>query len=357
MRLLDLDALAGFLPIGVGERLVEIGIELTRRIVRHVQQRRHRQREPSLPEQSAPASGTIRRIMSISIRFDDVDVIEGMRTITRGEKRLKSTKPDFVVRSSAASSVLRSLHRVDAAFRLGAAAPAARALILARSVAAGARHAPDRAEARCRRGGDAAIRRGVKIASSSSRETLANGLNFNRAPSASTTGIAARKPPWNRLRPVIQAANGFSAPASGSTLRIRQQASGSENHSSRSGSSRDSASSAGLTERTSRKPELSDQRVAIGQRLLEQPAGIEKDHGNGGIDIGHDLEQRGRLRAKRRHQRELLAADGFSAAAMTSCGEASRKRAIKLVRRRQDRSRRTERGLRRRRVHRPALSE
>ncbi len=38
MRLLDLDALAGFLLIGVGERLVELDIELTRRIVRHVQE-------------------------------------------------------------------------------------------------------------------------------------------------------------------------------------------------------------------------------------------------------------------------------------------------------------------------------
>src|SRR5262249_34258009 len=42
--------------------------------------------------------------------------------------------------------------------------------------------------------------------------------------------------------------------ASGSTLRIRQQASGSENQRSASGSSRDSASSDGLIERTSRKP-------------------------------------------------------------------------------------------------------
>ena len=38
MRLLDLDALAGFLLIGGGERLVEIGIEFARRIVGHVEQ-------------------------------------------------------------------------------------------------------------------------------------------------------------------------------------------------------------------------------------------------------------------------------------------------------------------------------
>ncbi|MGY4600986.1 hypothetical protein ACVWXL_008732 [Bradyrhizobium sp. GM22.5] len=38
MRLLDLDALAGFLLIGTRERLVELDIELARRIVRDVQQ-------------------------------------------------------------------------------------------------------------------------------------------------------------------------------------------------------------------------------------------------------------------------------------------------------------------------------
>ena len=39
MRLLDLDALAGFLLIGRRECLVEIRIELAGRIVRHVEQR------------------------------------------------------------------------------------------------------------------------------------------------------------------------------------------------------------------------------------------------------------------------------------------------------------------------------
>ena len=38
MRLLDLDALAGFLLVGRRERLVEIGIEFARRIVGHVEQ-------------------------------------------------------------------------------------------------------------------------------------------------------------------------------------------------------------------------------------------------------------------------------------------------------------------------------
>src|SRR5712672_1580931 len=64
------------------------------------------------------------------------------------------------------------------------------------------------------------------IASISSRETLANGLNFNRMPSSSTTGMAARRPPWKRLRPLIHALKGANARFSGSTLRIRQQASG-----------------------------------------------------------------------------------------------------------------------------------
>jgi len=41
--------------------------------------------------------------------------------------------------------------------------------------------------------------------------------------------------------------------------------------------------------------ELSDQRVAIGERLLEQPAGVEEDHGNGRIDVGHHLQKRGGL--------------------------------------------------------------
>ena len=52
-----------------------------------------------------------------------------------------------------------------------------------------------------------------------------------------------------------------------------------------------------------------DQRVTILQRLLEQPAGIEEDHGNAGIDIRHHLEQRRRFRAERGYQRKPLAAD------------------------------------------------
>ena len=52
MRLLDLDALAGFLLIGRGERLVEIRIELARRIVGHVEQRNIGGKRRTCPEQS-----------------------------------------------------------------------------------------------------------------------------------------------------------------------------------------------------------------------------------------------------------------------------------------------------------------
>jgi len=57
---------------------------------------------------------------------------------------------------------------------------------------------------------------------SSSSVAFASGLNFSRAPSASTTGMAARSPPWKRLRPLIQPSNDDSARASGSTLRMKQ---------------------------------------------------------------------------------------------------------------------------------------
>src|SRR6187399_2227873 len=49
---------------------------------------------------SPAANGTIRRIMSISIHFDDIGVDEGRRNSRRNA--LKSTKPDFLVRQLAA---------------------------------------------------------------------------------------------------------------------------------------------------------------------------------------------------------------------------------------------------------------
>ena len=103
-----------------------------------------------------------------------------------------------------------------------------------------------------------------KIASISSRETLAKGLNFRRAPSSSTTGMAARKPPWNRLRPLIQPANGFSARESGSTFRIRQQASGSENQQLALGILARQRLFRRLDRAHVAKTELPDQRIAIG---------------------------------------------------------------------------------------------
>ena len=57
---------------------------------------------PTTPVTSSPAaSGTIRRIMSISIHLDDVGVIDGTRH-NSGRNALKSTEPDFLVRSRAA---------------------------------------------------------------------------------------------------------------------------------------------------------------------------------------------------------------------------------------------------------------
>ena len=187
---------------------------------------------------------------------------------------------------------------MDAAFRLGSAAPAAGARIFAGRGSAACTACTRPIDNPMRQVDAAAGRPTRRSPRSPAREMLANGLNFNLAPSASTTGIAARRPPWKRLRPLIQAPNGASARASGSTLRMRQQASGSVNHNSRSGSSRDSV----LLERLDRahvaQAERRDQRVAIGQRFLEQPAGIEKNHRDRRIDIGHEFEQRAPTRCR-----------------------------------------------------------
>ncbi len=51
VRLLDLDALAGFLLIGGSERLVEIDIEFAGRVVRHVEQRHVSGKGRACPEQ------------------------------------------------------------------------------------------------------------------------------------------------------------------------------------------------------------------------------------------------------------------------------------------------------------------
>lgn len=52
MRLLDLDALAGLLLISRRERLVEVGIEFARRVVRHVEQRNIGGEGRACPQQS-----------------------------------------------------------------------------------------------------------------------------------------------------------------------------------------------------------------------------------------------------------------------------------------------------------------
>jgi hypothetical protein len=52
MRLLDLDALAGFLLVGCDERLVEVGIEFAGRIVGHIQQGKIGGKGRARPQQS-----------------------------------------------------------------------------------------------------------------------------------------------------------------------------------------------------------------------------------------------------------------------------------------------------------------
>ena len=61
--------------------------------------------------------------------------------------------------------------------------------------------------------------------------------------------------------------------------------------------------------------EMINQGVAIGERFLEQPAGIEKDDRDRRIDICGEFQQRRRFRAERRHQCELLASDHLNSGA------------------------------------------
>src|SRR3569623_2285188 len=61
--------------------------------------------------------------------------------------------------------------------------------------------------------------------------------------------------------------------------------------------------------------EMLNQRIAIGERFLEQPAGVEKDNRNRRIDIGGEFQQRRGFRSERRHQRELLATDDLDGGA------------------------------------------
>ena len=150
MRLLDLDALAGFLLIGRGERLVEIHIELARRIVGHVEQRHIGGKRRARPEQARDDGRIRRNSFPVSIRRDDIIVIDEHGSITRDRSALQVNETAFqclrrcsviVLRRSVLGS--RSM-RVDAAFRLGPAAPAAGARILIGRGPAGAGHAADR---------------------------------------------------------------------------------------------------------------------------------------------------------------------------------------------------------------------
>ena len=140
-----------------------------------------------------------------------------------------------------------------------------------------------------------------------SAAALASGLNFSR-----------RRPPRPRPSRALAALKALAAddpgrerlqrPRQRLDLRIWQQASGSENHSSPSGSSRDSVASSGLIVRTSRRPSSSS-------ACRDSPASPEtasryrEDDGNRGVDIGHNFEQCGRFRPEGRDQREFVAAD------------------------------------------------
>jgi hypothetical protein len=81
--------------------------------------------------------------MSISIHFADVNVSEGMQAKLVA-KRSQVNGTGFSCSQAGSSTVLRSLHRVDAAFCLGPAAPTTGTRILAFGRSAGARHTPNR---------------------------------------------------------------------------------------------------------------------------------------------------------------------------------------------------------------------
>jgi len=69
-----------------------------------------------------------------------------------------------------------------------------------------------------------------------------------------------------------------------------------------------------LIERTSVRPSVAISVSAIGERLLEQPAGISRNTtGIAGSTSAHHLEQRADSVPNDENQREVLAADGLSA--------------------------------------------
>ena len=80
MRLLDLDALAGFLLIGGGERLVEIHIEFARRIIGHVEQRHVGGKRRTCPKQPRERQAKYDGSSQSPFGLDDGIVIERTRT-------------------------------------------------------------------------------------------------------------------------------------------------------------------------------------------------------------------------------------------------------------------------------------
>ena len=102
MRLLDLDALAGLLLISSRERLVEVGIEFARRIIRHVEQRNIGGERRARPQQSHEERQNTTDHLPVSIRPDEASHQKHGAHNSR-PKRLKSTKPHFNVCGGAAA--------------------------------------------------------------------------------------------------------------------------------------------------------------------------------------------------------------------------------------------------------------
>src|SRR5260370_21991261 len=94
-------------------------------------------------------TGTMRLNISISIcRDNSIVVCDATKKLLK--KRLGVNGTVFQCLRLRWINLLRSLHRVDAAFRLGSAAPAAGPQVFIGRCPAGARHASDRHEARSR---------------------------------------------------------------------------------------------------------------------------------------------------------------------------------------------------------------
>ena len=139
------------------------------------------------------------------------------------------------------------------------------------------------------------------------RVIFANGLNFSLTPSASTTGICGAQTALEAFAPVDPAVKRRERPLqrfhfTNPATRIgigEPQFTICILAAQRLFLRRDRANVA--------QAQSCDQRIAMGERLLKQPAGVEKDHGDRRIDIGHDLEQCRGFDAEGRNQRQPLA--------------------------------------------------